>query len=205
MYPNGNSKWHAARFGLLRRVAASVAFVALAAGLAGPAAGQVPGRFEVRSASTELVSGVYFLTAWIEYRLSSEARQALESGVPLTIRIEVELLTNRRFWLDTQAASLTQVYQLEYHALSERYIVRNLNSGEQISFATLFSALNHLGRVEELPLIDAALLEPGAEYDVRIRAALDTEDFPGPLRLLTFWRQDFALRSEWYRWQLGSD
>ena len=126
-----------------------------------------PGRFEVRSATTELKDGVYLLSGWIEFRLSSDTRTALESGVPLTIRLEVEVIRDRRFWFDREEAGLEQAYQLEYHALSERYLVRNLNSGEQTSFATLFSALNHLGRIDELPLIDASLLEP----DDRIRRA----------------------------------
>src|SRR5512143_1255680 len=45
-----------------------------------------PGYFEIRQANTELKNGVYFLDALIEYRLSSEARSALQSGLPLTIR-----------------------------------------------------------------------------------------------------------------------
>lgn len=161
-----------------------------------------PGRFEVRSATTELKDGVYLLSGWVEFRLSSDTRKALESGVPLTIRFEVELIRNRRFWFDRVDASLRQTYQLEYHALSERYLVRNVNSGEQTSFATLFSALNHLGRIDELPLIDASLLEPGADYDVRMRALLDTEDIPGPLKLFAFWRKDWSLASDWYQWHL---
>ena len=172
---------------------------------AGLAQDEDPGRFEVRSASTELKNGVYFLSGWVEYRLSAETREALQSGVPLTIRLEVEVIHERRFWLDRQVASLVQTYRLEYHALSERYLVHNVNSGEQTSFATLFSALNHLGRVDELPLIDASLLEPDADYDARMRAVLDTEDIPGPLKLLAFWRRDWSLKSEWYQWQLERD
>lgn len=164
-----------------------------------------PGHFEVRSASTELRGGVYFLNASIEYRLSSEARAALESGVPLTIRIDVELLNSRRFWFDNEDAALRQRYELEYHALSERYIVTNLNSGDQASFATLFSALNFLGRIDQLPLIDASLLDPERDHDLRLRAFLDVEQFPGPLRLLAFWRRDWSLASDWYRWPLQED
>ena len=48
----------------------------------------------------------------------------------------------------TRKPRLHQRYQLEYHALSERYIVHNVNSGDQTSFATLFAALDWLGRVE---------------------------------------------------------
>lgn len=164
-----------------------------------------PGHFEVRSARLELDEGVYFLNAAIDYRLSSEAREALESGVPLRIRLEVGFIHPRRFWFDNEDATLNQLYQLEYHALSERYIVQNLNSGVQDSFATLYAALNFLGRVEHLPLLDAAVLDAGRDYDVRLRAVLDVEQFPGPLRLLAFWRRDWSLASDWYRWRLQDD
>ena len=40
------------------------------------------GRFEVRDANVQLDDGVYYLNAWVEYQLSSEARAALRSGVP---------------------------------------------------------------------------------------------------------------------------
>src|SRR6476646_8791857 len=143
-----------------------------------------PGYFEIREASTQLKNGVYFLDALIEYRLSSEARSALQSGLPLTIRVEVELLKNRRFWFDNEEAGLHQRYRLEYHALSERFTVQNLNSGDQTSFSTLSAALDWLGHVNHLPLIDAALIEPGHEYYARMRTVLDAEKLPGPLRLL---------------------
>ncbi|HTN26873.1 MAG TPA: DUF4390 domain-containing protein [Burkholderiales bacterium] len=199
----------AALLGVLR---ALVACVSLAAAL-GHAQGFIspaqppppeddPGRFEIRSASAELKDGVYYLNARIDYRLSSEARMALQSGLPLTIRLDLELLKGRRFWFDADDASLRQRYQLEYHALSERFLVTNLNSGDQASFATLFAALASLGRVEDLPVIDATLLEPDHAYDLRLRAVLDVEQFPGPLRLLAFWRRDFSLGSDWYRWTL---
>lgn len=216
MYPRvRNFSFLSTAVTLLRSVLATCGFAALC--MVAPAFGQQlvpaqpsfeandPGHFEVRSASVELREGVYFLNARIDYRLSSEARGALQSGVPLTIRLEVELIHGRRFWFDNDLATLQQRYELEYHALSERYIVQNLNSGEQESFASLFAALNHLGQIDRLPLIDAALVQPDRAYDVRIRALLDVEQFPGPLRLLAFWRRDWSLGSDWYRWPLQSD
>jgi hypothetical protein len=165
-----------------------------------------PGYFAVREARTRLEDGVYFLDARIEYRLSSDARRALQSGVPLTIRVEVELLKPRRLWFDSEEASLRQRYQLEYHALSERFIVQNLNSGDQTSFGTLFAALDSLGRLEHLPLIDAALLDPANQrYYLRMRSVLDVEKLTGPLRLIAFWRRDWSLGSDWYKWQLRGD
>jgi hypothetical protein len=173
--------------------------------VAPPLAESDPGAFEIRAADTELRDGVYFLNAVISYRLSTEARDALHAGVPLGIRLDVEIFHPRRWWFDNENAALVQAYQLEYHALSERYIVLNVNSGDQASFGSLGAALDYLGRVDRLPLIDAALIDEGREYDVRVRALLDEEQFPGPLRLLAFWRRDWSIASEWYRWPLQSE
>ena len=184
-----------------RWCAAVAAALSLATSL--PAAAQEdPGRFDVRTAGVTLTSGVYYLDAWVEYRLSTGARDALDAGVPLTFDLDVEFIHNRRFWVDENIGRLTQSYQLQYHALSERYIVLNLNSEEQNTFATLFSALNFLGRIGELPLIDATLLNPNNVYDIRIRTLLRVEAVPDPWGFLAFWRRDWSLRSDWYRWRM---
>jgi hypothetical protein len=160
------------------------------------------GYFEVRSASTQQVRGVHTLDARLQLVLSSEALAALSSGVPLTIELQLEVIRVRRFVWDDAEAELALRYELEYRPLSQRYIVRNLNSGEQDSFATLYSALNNLGRVQGLPIIDDALLEPGKDYRVRLRAMLNTQQYSAPLRLLFFWRSEWQLQSEWFEWLL---
>jgi hypothetical protein len=80
--------------------------------------------------------------------------------------------------------------------------VRNLNSGLQDSFATLYSALNSLGRIDALPVVDDAILEPDASYRMRLQALLSTRQYPAPLRMLFFWRDQWQLQSDWYEWQL---
>jgi hypothetical protein len=160
------------------------------------------GYFEVRSATTRMVGGVHTLDARLQLVLSSEALEALSSGVPLTIELQLELIRVRRFVWDDAAAELALRYELEYRPLSQRYIVRNRNSGDQDSFATLYSALNNLGRVQGLPIIDDALLEADKNYRVRLRAMLNTQQYPAPLRLLFFWRSQWQLQSEWFEWLL---
>ncbi len=189
--------------GMLRGATIAVGTVLLA----GVALAQDPveraGYFEVRSASTELVGGVHMLDARLQLVLSSEALKALNSGVPLTIELQMQVIRSRRFYLDALDAELAFRFELEYRPISQRYIVRNLNTGNQDSFATLYSALNSLGRVQRLPVIDETLLVPGRDYRVRLRALLATEQYSAPLRLLFFWRDEWQLKSEWYEWKLG--
>jgi hypothetical protein len=161
------------------------------------------GRFEIRNATSRLADGVYFATALIDYRFSDEALEALDNGVVLTIRVRIELMRVRRFWLDGTVAELNQDYRIGYQPLSERYVVTNVNSGEQLSFATLFSALNNIGRIVDLPIIDAALLESDGRYEISMKAVLDQNTLPGPLRMLNFWGSGFRLESNRYVWNLN--
>jgi len=160
------------------------------------------GYFEVRSATTEVYAGVHTLDARLQLVLSSEALAALESGVTLTIELQMQVIRERRWLVDDVEAELAVRYELEYRPLSERYIVKNLNSGEQDSFATLYSALNSLGRIQGLPVIDDALLAPDRGYRFRLRAMLNTQQYPATLRLLFFWRGQWQLQSEWFEWSL---
>lgn len=160
------------------------------------------GHFNVRSASTILNGGVLELDARLQLLLSKDANDALQSGVPLTIELELEVIRVRRFLPDDLGAVLHTRYELEYRPLSQRYIVRNLNSGEQESFATLYSALNNLGRIQGLPIIDEALLDADSNYRMRLRALLSIRQYPAPLRLLFFWRSEWQLASEWFEWRL---
>ena len=126
----------------------------------------------------------------------------VKDGVTLTIEMQIQVIRVRRFFVDNVDAELAIRYALEYRPLSQRYIVRNLNSGDQDSFSTLYSALNRLGRVQNLPIIDDALLIAEKPYRVRLRAMLNTQQYPASLRLLFFWRGQWQLQSEWYEWQL---
>ena len=160
------------------------------------------GYFEVRTVESKLTEGVHTIDARLQLVLSSEALRALSSGITLTIELQMEVIRVRRWYVDNLEAELASRFELEYRPLSQRYIVRNLNSGDRDSFATLYSALNNLGRVQSLPVIDDALLEAGSDYRVRLRALLQTRQYSAPLRVLFFWRDQWQLESEWSEWKL---
>ena len=158
--------------------------------------------FVVRDANMTLQGNVYHLDARIDYQLSPEAIDAVKNGVPLIIAMDIRVERQRSWWLDKEVATLTQNYLLLYHALTEKYVIHNLNSGIQENYVSLDTALWALGRVNSLPLIDANLLEPGAEYTVELRSRLDIESLPAPMRPLAYISDDWQLQSDWYSWSL---
>jgi hypothetical protein len=158
--------------------------------------------FEVSSATLMPANRVLLLDAQLRVALPEGARQAIVDGVALTMRVEFELLRTRRWWLDATVASLEQNYEIVYHALSENFLVRNLNSGEQSSYDTLDAALDALASIRDLPALDQSLLESNEEYLARLRASLDVRTLPDTLRLVLFWTDDWRQRTAWYTWSL---
>jgi len=156
----------------------------------------------VAEAAVAIDDGVYELDARLELSLQEQARRAIDAGLTLHLRYEIEVARVRRYVPDAEIASLEQSYEVSYHALSQRYLVRNLNTGEQQDFGTLQSALDSLAEVRGLPLLDSALLEQGSNYEFRVRAVLTLRSAPDTLSWLLFWTDDWSATSEWYAWTL---
>jgi len=175
--------------------------LALLWGLLGTAGAWAAG-FEVISASTKLEGDVYRLNARIEYHFSNAALEALQNGVPLTVELEMEVRRRRPWLWDETVYALTQRFRLEYHALSRQYLVNNLNSGERRGFPNRTAALQFMGRIADFPLLDRGLLAQGERYEGALRARLDIETLPAPLRLFAYLSDDWRLASEWYTWPL---
>ncbi len=158
--------------------------------------------FRIVDGHVFLHQDVYYLTARVVYQLSPAVREAMHSGLPLTVELQIQLERPRRWLWDERVARLSQRYRLRYHDLSGRYILSNLNSGESTSFSYESAAMAALGMVDMLPLIDRRLLEPDELYRVRMRARLDVSDLPQPLRSLAMVSRQWRLASDWFSWLL---
>jgi hypothetical protein len=183
-----------------RYFANAIRWFALIALLAFPASVFAQGRLDIRSAYVEPTESVYELNSTLSFDLPEGAREVVREGVPLTLHLEIVVKRQRNYWLDFTLATLEQEYELVYHALSERYLVRNLNSGEQASFATLDAALDALRVISKLPILDRSLVESGLRHEISIRASIDVRTMPDTLRFVLFWADDWRQRSEWYTW-----
>jgi hypothetical protein len=161
-----------------------------------------PTQFAVHDAKTELSGEVYQLEARLEYQFTEAVLSALDNGVLLTLVLDIEVYSPSRYLWDEVIATLEQRYEIQYHALSEQYLLRNLNSGSQFAYSSLGSALETIGKIERLPILDAHLLEKNEHYKVRVRSRLDLDSLPVPLQLKAYVSSDWWLSSGWYSWDL---
>lgn len=168
-------------------------------------AGAQAAEFTIRDARTHVLEGVYHLEADIRYQLSDPVHEALANGVLITISLQVVIEQQRDYLWNKTLTGLQQHYTMQYHALSEQYIIKNLNSGSQQSFRSLNAALLTLGEIRQLPLLDQSLLEENeASYQVRLRSEIDINALPAPLRPVAWLSHEWKLRSEWFVCPLSS-
>jgi hypothetical protein len=162
------------------------------------------GLLEVRSAYVNTDQGVFQLFARIAYPVNDDIRAALKDGLMLSFDLDVVVSRERRFWMDETVAEYTLRRELLYHAVSDRYVTRDVEPGssEQHSYATLEEALEALGTVDAWPFLLPQQLAVNRDYRVSLRAGVRRGHLPDSLRVLMFWTDDWHRESEWFSWSL---
>ena len=167
----------------------------------------IPAGFDIRNARTELVDGVYLLDADISFVFSEETLEAIENGIPVTIILEMQVLRERgliwdNLWWDKEMANIEAKFRIETRPLSKTYLVRNVNYGETKVFGSFGELVVGLGKIRDFPLLDKHLIGDEGHFYLRLRALLDIESLPSPMRPWAYLSSWWRLQSDWYEWPI---
>lgn len=157
---------------------------------------------QIRSPYLSRIDQVYALNAQLIFDVPMQVEQTVQEGATLNLVLQIRVSRDRRWWRDVVQAELEQRYQVQYHAVSERFLVRNLNSGAQASFISFADAMASLKHIDNLPMLDRTLASNEAGSEISMRASMDVRSIPRALGLLLFWVDSFSLESDWYAWPL---
>lgn len=164
-------------------------------------ANTLDGVLEVSSAYVNLDRGVIQLYARVQYPLNPAIREALQDGITLTFDVEARVDRERHLWFNTNVVDLTLRRELAYHVITDRFVVRDVRTGDEKSFDTLKEALAYLGKIESWPILVEPQLD-GGRYVISVRAGVRRGKLPASLRALLFWTDDWQRVSKWYSWPL---
>jgi hypothetical protein len=160
------------------------------------------GRLAVQTAYVNVRGGVFELNARATYPLNDDIRAALTDGVTINIELQTQVHRQRRFWFDSTLVDVTLRRELSWHAVSERYILREPGTGEQQVYTTLDVALVAAGEIENWPVVVEPQLDPDSTYTISVRAGVRRGRMSDALRALIFWSDSWNRSSEWYTWTL---
>ncbi|MDR2013356.1 MAG: DUF4390 domain-containing protein [Rhodanobacter sp.] len=172
-----------------------MALLALTLAGCGFAQQQAAGELVVRSARVTNNGDTTRLALALDCRLSAPMQDALDHGIPITLR--VDLHAGR--W--PQAQDTTQRVELRYFPLSRRYQLHVLDSTDVRTFvapAYLIAALGDL----RIGLPQAFATLPAAT-PLRVSVGLDPAALPGALRLPALFEPAWHLAGD-YTWSVAA-
>ncbi len=159
--------------------------------------------FVITSGAAQHINGFLTLSATLNLGLGNDASEAINSGIPLLIAVQIRLYKKRNYVWDQQLAQWRINREISFHALSGRYIVRSLTQEKFDSFETLSEAATAAGRLSLHWDTSALELTAKHKYDLSLRVFPDFEALPAPLRLAAYLTPTWHLGSDWERWHLG--
>lgn len=140
------------------------------------------------------------LSAYLVFRLSDVARDAVLHGVPLYWQVYVQWRKPRRFWWDKVLLEKSIQLKLQYHALLNQFSIQT-NKTEAEMFSSLSEVLHAIGRLKlTLNQPDGALVN-GSDK-LAIKAVFEREALPAPLRPVAWLDKQWDLSSDWSIWPI---
>lgn len=153
-------------------------------------------------AEAELVDGQLAISTRFQVKLPQPLSDALEQGVTLAFRLDVELTRPRTLayrlslyqWFEPHA-SLT--FKLSYQALTGRYRV-TIGTLPRY-YPNLDEALAAVGSIRGWRVLEPGTLGNLSSHDVeaRTRLVLDIGELPKPFQLNAFGSPEWGLSSDW--------
>lgn len=158
--------------------------------------------FTVEKVETRFQNDMLVMDAHVDYAFSRVALKALDNGVPLTLDVHVQLRRSDAWMWEESLVDEHLRYVIRYKPLSERYTVTRLPGDDGRSYVTRDAAIAALGTIEGLQLVPKARLDAGRKYLIELRAALDVEELPLPLRPMAYLLPSWKLSTGWTEWPL---
>ena len=154
-------------------------------------------RFELKRVDANWSNGQLSATVEQELKLSSEAREALVHGVPLTLELE---LVFRNTGDGTPILENLFNYEIRYLPLSNHYQLTLPGRDEVKTFPRLRHLLAELSSISLSFKTD----EPGpGNHELMARIHLDQQRMPPPMRLPMLFSAEWRHDSDWTIWPVS--
>jgi uncharacterized protein YfiM (DUF2279 family) len=156
---------------------------------------------EIKTASFSFHDETYLLNARINYSLSEEAIDALKNGVHLTFNVDLSIIEPRKWAWDKHHHNISLAYQIKYHTLAKTYQISDMTNNIQHNFSSLEVALHALGTLKDIPI---HAISPPSNFnaDATLKAYLNIEALPLPMRPLAYITPGWHLKSNTFQWPL---
>jgi len=155
----------------------------------------------IKAASLVSADQIHLLNADVKYGLTRETIEALYNGITLTFNVDLSVIEDRPWLWNKHIKTVTLRYQIKYHTLAETYQISDKTNNVHLNFSTLSAALSSLGKLKDVP-INSIKTSSNSTINASLKAYLNIEALPLPMRPLAYIDSGWYLRSNTFQWPL---
>lgn len=158
----------------MRLIAEAALVLALAAPAAPPAA---DGKVSLAGLHVDATDHDLYVSFAVDGAFTSEVREAIESGLPVTFRHDVEVVRRRTFWFDRTLVRKAVTTTVTYDTMTHQYsLARGINDEVAETQVAINEAdmMRWMTRLERIRIADPSALEvePDDTLYVRVKSLL---------------------------------
>lgn len=154
------------------------------------------GRLELESASLAWRDSHLAARAGLDLELSKAAREALRSGVELTITVDLRF-TRRYRWFARELYTDHYHWRIAYQPLSRHYRLTSPLDDQVVNLPHLSQVSEELTTPRWYPTRTQSKTLGSDRYQLQTRARLNRLQLPGPLQLPALFSRQWLLTTSW--------
>ncbi|MEE9447253.1 MAG: DUF4390 domain-containing protein [Arenicellales bacterium] len=139
--------------------------------------------------------------AQLDLSLSDAVEEALHNGISITLLMTLDLYKSRKYRWDERIARWPFRHHINYHSLSDRYVLTNHIEGESHSYASLVDLFNEIESFSfRSEILGETLPSSKHGYKLHLKIAIDKAALPAPLRVSSYIFPAWRVKSETHEW-----
>jgi hypothetical protein len=157
------------------------------------------GSIDIRETRVWLQDDAYLLDADLRYNPDEVVMEAMANGIPVVFRVSLAVEPDRLF--SRRLADKAIDYSVRYRPLAAFYEVSSPEGGSR-TFVSRSALFSYLGEVRGVRLVGLGELDPEVRYNYLVKAELDIDSLPLPMRPMAWLSSVWKLSSGWREWPL---
>ncbi len=157
---------------------------------------------DILQAKSLITNGIITITMDTQINLPEGPTEALQSGVPLFFDLNIEISRGRRYMWNQELFKTKYIYSLQQHTLSKQYILKNLITDTQKVHGSIATALQSLGKIRKLAVIDVKELVTIDNIFIAVQFELKINALPAPMMPLAYISPQWHVSSKRYKWKM---
>ena len=135
----------------------------------------------------------------IEGSFTREMEEAILNGIPATFNIIIRLYRTRMIWFDASISSIRLQHTIRYDSLKNEFrVTRSQDQENELITKDFEEAKRAMTEIRNIEVIPLKKLEPGARYQLRVKAELEKVRLPLYLHYVLFFVSLWDFETDWY-------